>query len=177
MRRGIEATEEYAEVIQAVATLFERLRLQTAFVGNVALAGWLGGRMERGPVDVLAMITPERMRQVPMMASNNGFQVDSTEVEAALELDLVPMRYGGIRVHVLMATNALYGQMLAHSVEASVGETTVRIVNAEDLALLLLMAEDDQSVQTMVRDISELDVDALNRKLVSIGLAVRRVAR
>lgn len=133
--------------------------------------------MDEGAVDVLAMLSPERMRQVPVMASHNGFEVDSSEVEAAAELDLVPMRYDGIRVHVLMATNALYGQMLAGSVEASVEETSVRIVNAEDLALLHLMAEDDETVRTMMGQVPELDVEALNRKLDSIGLTRRRVVR
>ena len=75
MSREISAAETYADAIRALSALLDKLKLDHAFVGNVALSAWLGRRMESGSVDVLAVLTPERMNQVPMMASHHEFQV------------------------------------------------------------------------------------------------------
>lgn len=172
----VDASPAHAAAIRAISELLNTLKLQSAFVGDVALAAWLGKPVGSGSVDVLAVLTPERMRQVPMMASHRGFSVNSAEIERSEELDLIPLRYDNVRIHVLMATNALYGKMVQGSVEAQIDDATLRIVGAEDLALLLVMAEDEAALQELVAK-SGVDVGALNRRLISIGLAKRTLSR
>jgi hypothetical protein len=173
----IRAVPVHAEAIRAVADLLEALKLQSAFVGSVARAGWLGEPVESGSIDVLAILAPERMRQVPTMASHRGFRVDPQQVERGEELDLIPLSYKGVRIHVLMATNALYGRMIAPAVEARLDESSVRIVAAEDLALLLLVADDQTNLDRLLHTLPELDVESLNRKLAAIGLRGQQIVR
>ncbi|HUJ13597.1 MAG TPA: hypothetical protein VL284_07360, partial [Thermoanaerobaculia bacterium] len=68
-----------------------RLRIEWAFVGGVARAAWLGGAVDGGSIDVVALMKPEQKNQVAMMASNRGFRVDRDEIEQSEELDLVPL--------------------------------------------------------------------------------------
>lgn len=173
---AVDATPAHAAAIRAISELLDILKLQSAFVGDVALSAWLGKPVGSGSVDVLAVLTPERMRQVPMMASHRGFTVNPAEIERSEELDLIPLRFDDVRIHVLMATNALYGKMVAGGVQAQLGDAPLRIVGAEDLALLLVMAEDEAALLELVAK-SGVEIDALNRRLISIGLARRTISR
>lgn len=163
----IRASERYAAAIDQVAELLSKLKLDSAFVGGVARAAWLGTELDGGSIDVLALLTPEQKNQVAMMANNRGFQLDREEIDATEELDVIPMRHDGIRVHVLVASNALYGRMVAAAVTANANGRDIRVVAAEDLALLAIVAEDEEMLAGLQ---SHLDRDALNRKLISIGL-------
>ncbi|HEX8155539.1 MAG TPA: hypothetical protein VF698_20570, partial [Thermoanaerobaculia bacterium] len=82
---------------------------------------------------------------------------------------------GDVRVHVLVASNALYGRMLRSAVEATLGERTVRVAAAEDFALLTLMAEDDVTLHALA-GLPQFDRHGFNAKLVSIGLGERVIA-
>ena len=171
------ATERYGRAIDATADLLSRLRLEFLFVGDVARAAWLGSQVESGSLDVLALMAPQQKNQVAMMASNRGFRVDRDEVEQTEELDLVPLNFvdegGEIRVHVLVASNALYGRMVPAGVAATSGTREIRVAAAEDLALLLAVADDaaSQHDREMLIRLPEFDRPAYNRRLVSIGLA------
>ena len=118
MRRvqSVHASPRYGRAIAAAADLLTRLRLEFVFVGSVARSAWLGSRVDRGSLEVVALMTPEQKSQVAMMAGNRGFRVDREEVEDTAELDLIPMHFvdpeGEVRVHVLVASNALYGRMV-----------------------------------------------------------------
>jgi hypothetical protein len=184
-RRTINASEPYYAAIAAVDGLLGRLRTDRAFVGSVAESAWMGHRVEEGAVDVLVALAPEGRSQVPMMASNTGFTVDREEVQAAEELDLVPLRFGPseseIRIHVLIASNALYGTMIRDAVDAEAGGTPVRVIRAEDLALLLTVADDEVS-RIMRDELISLSGDSfelghLNERLTSIGLARKTINR
>jgi len=166
---AIRANEGYGAAIDAIAELLAKLKLQSAFVGSVARSAWLGSVVDRGSIDVLALLTPEQKNQVPMMANNRGFQVDRDEIEDSEELDLIPMKFEGIRVHVLVASNALYGRMVAGSVAAAAGEREIRVAAAEDLAILSMVGEDAAATDALVA-LPDFDRTALNRKLLSIGL-------
>jgi hypothetical protein len=175
----IRADARYARAIHATAELLSRLRLDFLFVGEVARAAWLGGEAARGSLDVIALMTPEQKNSVAMMASNRGFRVEQSEIDATVELDLVPLNFvdaeGDVRVHVLVASNALYGRMLRSAVEATLGERTVRVAAAEDFALLTLMAEDDVTLHALA-GLPQFDRHGFNAKLVSIGLGERVIA-
>ena len=158
-------TSRYEQTIDAVSELLTKLRLDFMFVGSVARAAWLGGSVERGSVDVVAVMQPQQKNQMAMMASNRGFNVDRDEVEQAEELDLVPLKFGDIRVHVLVATNALYATMVAAA--PRVGE--IKVAAREDLALLFALNEDFDAVHRLA-DSPSFDRDGYNRKLTSIGL-------
>lgn len=119
----IRATARYARAIEAVHELLSRLRLDFLFLGNVARSAWLDSEVATGSLDVLATMGPQQKNQVAMMASNRGFRVERDEVEASEELDIVPMRFDDIRIHVLVASNALYGRMVAGGVEAHLART------------------------------------------------------
>jgi len=183
--RTVEASEPYRATIAAVDDLLGRLRTERAFVGSVASAAWTGRRVESAAVDVLVALTPEGRSQVPMMASNRGFTVDRAELEAAEQLDLVPLRFGTgdseVRIHVLIASNALYGNMVRDAVQAVSGDVSIRVITAEDLALLLTVAEDETSTllrdEVIARTGREFQLDRLNNKLTSIGLARKTVHR
>jgi hypothetical protein len=169
----IRATARYSRAIHATAELLGRLKLDTMFVGNVARAAWLNVEMSSGAVDVLAVMTGQQKGQVAMMAANRGFRVERDEIEATEELDLIPLNFidpeGEVRVHVLLASNALYGRMVSVGIATEVDERTVKIPRAEDLALMLLMAEDQEAVQHLTA-LPEFDLQAFRERLASIGL-------
>jgi hypothetical protein len=114
----IAASPLYEQAIAAVADLLTRQRLAFVFAGSVARAAHLGAPIDGGSIDVIATMGPQQKNQVAMMASNRGFRVEREEIEAAEELDLIPMRFEGVRIHVLVASNALYGRMVADGVVA-----------------------------------------------------------
>jgi hypothetical protein len=161
----IAASPLYERAIAAVADLLTRQRLDFVFAGSVARAAHLGTPIEGGSVDVIATMGPQQKNQVAMMASNRGFRVEREEIEAAEELDLIPMRFEDVRVYVLVASNALYGRMVADGVAVE----EIRVPRAEDFALLLQMSSDVTSLMTLI-DSPEFDRGAYNRKLTSIGL-------
>ena len=166
---SLSATPPYAGAIRAVADLLTRLRIEHLFAGTVARAAWLGGDVARGSIDVIALLKPEQKNQVATMASNRGFRVDRDEVEQSEELDLIPLTFDDVRVHVLVATNALYGSMFAAAREASVDGVAIKVPSPEDAALLLALAEDEVGVRALT-SLAEFDRGAYNRKLSSIGL-------
>jgi hypothetical protein len=169
----IRATPRYARAIGAVAELLSRLRIDVLFAGGVARAAWLGGDVSRGSVDVIALLKPEQKSQVAMMAGNRGFRVDHDEVEQSEELDLVPLTFvdaeGDVRVHVLVATNALYGSMFAAAREAGVDGVAIKVPSPEDAALLLALSEDEVGLRALTSS-AGFDRAAYNRKLTAIGL-------
>jgi hypothetical protein len=175
---SIATTPRHGRALHATAELLAKLRLDFAFVGGVARAAWIGGEVT-GPIDVLALMTPQQKGQVAMMASNRGFRVDREEIEATEELDVVPLHFddpeGEVRVHVLVASNALYGRMFAGVREADFDGRTIRVVAAEDLALLLTMADDEAAVRRL-SSVADFDRHAYNERLASIGLAQMVIA-
>ncbi|HEU4521093.1 MAG TPA: hypothetical protein VFT12_03760 [Thermoanaerobaculia bacterium] len=174
--KPVRANERYGRAIEATAELLSRLRLDFLFVGSVARSAWLGSRVESGSLDVLALMAPQQKNQVAMMASNRGFRVDRGEVERTEELDLVPLNFsdsdGEVRVHILVASNALYGRMVSAGTAAGLGERQLKIAAAEDLALLLSVADDaaSQHDREMLIRLPEFDRRAYNGRLISIGL-------
>jgi hypothetical protein len=118
------------------------------------------------------MTAPQR-GQLTTMAANNGFRVSREEVEQSEELDLVPLNYsdseGEVRVHVLLATNALYARMFANSWEEQFGERTLKVPAPEDLALLLLMADDRPTLEALAQ-LPEFNRETFQQRLASIGL-------
>jgi hypothetical protein len=173
---AIRANARYSRAIDAVAELLGKLRIESLFVGNVARAAWLDSEVESGAVDVLALMNAPQKNQLAMMASNRGFRVDRDELEQAEELDLVPLNFideaGEVRVHVLLASNALYGRMIADGATTTFGERSVRVPRAEDLALLLLFADDEETMHGLTA-LPEFDRAAFQERLVSIGVAPR----
>jgi hypothetical protein len=99
--------------------------------------------------------------------------VERDELDATEELDLIPLNWvdeeGEVRVHVLMASNALYGRMVSAGIATDIEGRTVRIPRAEDLALMLLLAEDQEAVQHLTA-LPEFDLPAFRERLASIGL-------
>lgn len=170
---SIRAAARYNRAIHATAELLGKLRIETMFVGNVARAAWLGGEVESGAIDVLALMNAPQRGQLAMMASNRGFRVDRDELEQSEELDLVPINFidgeGEVRVHVLLASNALYGRMVTAGTQAVIDDREIRVPRAEDLALLLLFAEDEGTVKSLAV-LPEFDRAAFQERLVSIGL-------
>jgi len=148
------------------------------FVGSVARVAWLGGMIESGSIDVLALMQPQQQNQVAMMANNRGFRVDRDEIEQTEELDLVPLTWvdeeGDVRVHVLVASNALYARMFANARTIEIHSREIRVPAAEDVALLLSMSDEDDDVRVLAASES-FDRSAFNDKLVSIGLRERVV--
>jgi len=172
----IRATGRYSRAIHSVADLLDKLRIDAMFVGGVARSAWIGEEMTSGAVDLLALMNAPQKGQLAMMASNRGFRVEREELEQTEELDLVPLNFvdpdGEVRVHVLLATNALYGRMVAAGQEAMIDDRTVKVPRAEDLALMLLMAEDDDAVRTLTA-LPEFDLPAFRERLASIGLGAQ----
>lgn len=170
---SIRAAARYNRAIHATAELLGKLRIETMFVGNVARAAWLDGEVESGAIDVLALMNAPQRGQLAMMASNRGFRVDRDELEQSEELDLVPINFidgeGEVRVHVLLASNALYGRMVTAGTQAVIDDREIRVPRAEDLALLLLFAEDEGTVKSLAV-LPEFDRTAFQERLVSIGL-------
>ena len=180
----IAASPLYERAIAAVADLLSRQRLDYVFAGNVARAAHLGTPVDGGSIDVIATMGPQQMNQVAMMASHRGFRVERDEVEAAEELDLIPMHSDEVKVHVLVASNALYGRMVADGAVAGSqfpipgGDSgnrelgtgnSLKVPRSEDFALLLQMSNDVTSLMTLI-EAPGFDRDGYNRKLTSIGL-------
>lgn len=149
------------------------------FVGGVARSAWLGGKVERGSLDVLVLMNEQQKNQVAMMASNRGFRLEREEIAQSEELDLVPLNFidseGDVRVFVLLASNALYGRMFASRIPAlveSVESVEIQIAAAEDLALLLALADDEDSQRDreMLTLVPGFDRNGYNERLKSIGL-------
>ncbi len=176
--QNVHASPRYSRAIAAISDLLAKLRLEFIFVGTVARAAWLGSAVEDGALDVVVLMTPEQKNQVAMMANNRGFRVDRDEVEATAELDLVPLNFsdgegGEVRVHVLVASNALYGRMVAAGMTVSAGDRQIRVATAEDIALLLALSDDEESLLTVgaLFRLPDFDRAAYNSRLVSIGLS------
>lgn len=171
---AICASARYSQAIHATAELLTKLRIDAMFVGGVARAAWVGSEIESGAIDVLALMNGPQKNQVAMMAGNRGFRVDREELEQTDELDLIPLNYlvadGEVRVHVLLASNALYGRMVSAGVAAMVDEREIKVPRAEDLALLLLMSEDQETVAHLTT-LPEFDLAAFRERLSSIGLS------
>jgi len=165
----IAAGNRHAGVIRAVADLLSRLRLDFVFAGSIARAAHLGHPISSGSIDAIATMGPQQKNQLAMMANNNGFRVEREEIEAAEELDLVPMRFDETRVHVLVASNALYGRMVAEGVQAPFGDGTLKVPRMEDFALLLQMNNDVESLMSVIES-PEFDRASYNAKLSAIGL-------
>ena len=177
---AIRATARYSRALQGVATLLEKLKIDAMFVGGVARSAWFGEEMSAGAIDLLALMTAPQRNQLAMMASNRGFRIEREELESVEELDLVPMYFrddeGEVRVHVLLATNALYGRMIASAASAAFEERSLRIPRAEDFALLLLMGEDQEAVRVLT-SLPEFDLPAFRERLASIGLGGEAAAQ
>jgi hypothetical protein len=169
----IAANSRYGRAIRAVADLLTRLRAGFVFVGSVARSAYVGGLVNGAAIDVIAAVSSEQKGQVAMMASHRGFRVDRAETEASEELDLVPLKFidpeGDVRVHVLVASNALYGRMVAEGVETAFEELAVRVPRPEDYAILLQMSGDLSALEIVARS-PEFDRASYNRKVESIGL-------
>lgn len=155
--------------VDAVTELLTRLRLDFMFVGAVARAAWLGEETD-GAVDVVALMQPQQKNQVAMMAANRGFRVERQEVEESEELDLIPLHFGPTRVHVLVASNALYGRMFSAAQSRPLGGREVKVPAREDYALLLALADDFDTVRELSRQ-PEFDRTRYEQLLRSIGLS------
>lgn len=171
---AIRASARYSRAIHAIAELLEKLKIDSMFVGGAARSAWLDVEMDSGAVDVLALMAAPQRNQLAMMASHRGFRVEREEIEQAEELDLVPLNFideaeGDVRIHVLLASNALYGRMVAVAQPATIDDRAVRVPRPEDLALMLLMAEDEAAVQHLT-SLPEFDLAAFRERLASIGL-------
>ncbi|MGH9421642.1 MAG: hypothetical protein ACRD3J_16820 [Thermoanaerobaculia bacterium] len=168
----LRATPRHARAIEAVAELLSKLRIESMFVGSVARSAWLGGLIDSGSIDVLGLMQPQQKNQVAMMASNRGFRVDRDEIDAAEELDLIPLNWvddEDVRVHVLVASNALYARMFGTARIVELHNREIRVPSAEDVALLLSMSDERDDVRVLAAS-NEFDRRAFNDKLVSIGL-------
>jgi hypothetical protein len=169
----LHATPRHARAIEAVAELLSKLRIESMFVGSVARAAWLGGMIDNGSIDVLGLMQPQQKNQVAMMANNRGFRVDRDEIDQAEELDLIPLTWidddSDVRVHVLVASNALYARMFATARMIEFHNREIRVPAAEDLALLLSMSDEHDDVRILAAS-EQFDRRAFNDKLVSIGL-------
>jgi hypothetical protein len=167
---AIRASARHTRAIHSTAELLARLRVESVFVGSVARAAWLGDPIESGSIDALALMNAPQKNQLAMMASNRGYRVEPDEIEQSVELDLVPLNFvdeeGDVRVHVLLASNALYGRMVRDGVDVAQG---IRVPRAEDFALLVMMSEDDDAIRRM-RVLPGFDNAAFDERLVSIGL-------
>ena len=167
------ATPRHARAIEAVAELLTKLRIEAMFVGSVARSAWLGGLIDSGSIDVLGLMQPQQKNQVAMMASNRGFRVDAEELDQAEELDLIPLTWidseGDVRVHVLVASNALYARMFATARKVEFHSLEIRVPAAEDVALLISMSDDRDDVR-LLASTDQFDRGAFNDKLISIGL-------
>jgi len=172
----LRATPRHVRAIESVAELLSKLRIESMFVGSIARAAWLGGLVESGSIDVLALMQPQQKNQVAMMANNRGFRVDRDEIDAAEELDLIPLTWvdneGDVRVHVLVASNALYARMFASARTIEIHNREIRVPAAEDVALLLSMSDENDDVRILAAS-EQFDRRAFNDKLVSIGLRER----
>ncbi len=161
----MEVSPRYGRAIDAIHELLSKLRIESIFVGGIARAAWLGGIVEGGSIDVVALMQPQQKNQVAMMASNRGFRVDREEIEQSEELDLIPLHFDDVRIHVLVASNALYAKMIGAA--RIVGN--LKVASPEDLALLLTLSEDAAAVQQLM-SAPDFDRARYNETLMSIGL-------
>jgi hypothetical protein len=170
---AIRASARHALAIHATSELLDKQRIEAMFVGAVARSAWLGEEVVSGPIDLVALMNAPQKNQVAMMASHRGFRVEKEEIEQAEELDLIPLNFvhgeGDVRVHVLLASNALYGRMVAAALPATIDQRSVQVPRAEDLALLSLVAEDPATVSRL-SDLPGFDRTAFRDRAVSIGL-------
>jgi hypothetical protein len=171
---AIRATPRYARAIKATAELLETMRADAMFVGSVARSAWLGGdEITSGSIDVLALLNATQRGQLAMMASNRGFRAEREELEQSEELDLVPLYFGDpegdVRVHVLLATNALYARMFGSTWTETLEEQPVRVPAPEDLALMSLLGNDRGTLDRL-EALAEFDRAAFRDRLASIGL-------
>jgi hypothetical protein len=166
---AVEASPQHAQAIEAIGNLLTTLRLEFMFVGEVARVAWLGGSIDSGPVDVVAAMQPQQKSQIVMMAHNHGFGVEREEIDAAEELDLVPLTFGGVRIHVLVASNALYARMIRDAWEERFGGKDWRVPAREDLAILLALGDQDDALRNVIA-LPEFDRELYNEKVTSIGL-------
>lgn len=173
---AIRASARHSRAIHSTAELLTKLRVESIFVGSVARSVWLGEEIQRGSIDALALMNAPQKQQLAMMASHRGYRVEREEIEQTEELDLVPLNFvddeGDVRVHVLLASNALYGRMVASGVAV---DGNVRVPRVEDLALLLMMSDDHDAVAKL-RARPEFDHGAFDERLIAIGLGAQ-VAR
>lgn len=172
----IRATARHMRAAHAAWELLGKLRVEAMFVGAVARSAWLGDPVSGGAIDILAMMNAPQKGQLAMMAGHRGFRVEREELEQTEELDLVPLHHvdaedgpDEVRVHVLLATNALYGRIMGRGEEAALEDRTVRIPAAEDLALLLLMGEERQALERLMAH-PRFDAAVWQERLTSIGL-------
>jgi hypothetical protein len=161
----MDINPRYARAIEAIKELLSRLKIESMFVGSVARAAWLGGGIDGGSIDVVALMQPQQKSQVAMMASNRGFRVERDEVDQSEELDLIPLHFADVRIHVLVASNALYAKMITAA--RTIGD--LRVASREDLALLLTLGEDPSSVRELM-SAADFDHVRYNERLLSIGL-------
>ena len=168
----IDVSERMARAVDAAAELLSKLRLDAMFVGGVARAAWLGGSLDGGPVDVVAVMSPEQKNQVAMMASHRGFRVEREEIERSEELDLIPLHFESVRVHVLVASNALYARMVRGAQNVRLGERELKVPAAEDLALLLTLAEDFESVERL-KEHPQFAQERFREMMTAVGLGER----
>jgi hypothetical protein len=161
----MDINPRYARAMEAVGDLLTRLRIEWIFVGGVARAAWLGGAIDGGSIDVVALMQPQQKNQVAMMASNRGFVVDRDEVDRSEELDLIPLHFADVRIHVLVASNALYSKMIG----AGKIVKELRVASREDLALLLTLGEDAAGAQQLI-SAPDFDRERYNETLLAIGL-------
>lgn len=169
----IRATPRYARALNATAELLEAMRIEVMYVGNVARVAWLDGELGAGAIDLLALMNAPQRGQLAMMAANRGFRVERQEMEQSEELDLVPLNFvdaeGDVRVHVLLATNALYARMFSNTWTEGFGGRALKVPAPEDLALMLLMADDDETVKALTA-LPEFNRENFRERLASIGL-------
>lgn len=169
----IRATPRYARALEATAELLDRLQVEVMFVGNVARAAWLDGEIGSGAIDLLALMNAPQRGQLAMMAANRGFRVEREEMEQTEELDLVPLNFmddeGEVRVHVLLATNALYARMFKNTWSETFANRSIKVPAPEDLALMLLMSDDNDTVRALTA-LPEFNRDTFRERLTSIGL-------
>jgi hypothetical protein len=161
----MDINPRYSRAIEAVTELLSKLRIEWMFVGGVARAAWLGGAIEGGSIDIVALMQPQQKNQVAMMASNRGFRVDRDEVEQSEELDLIPVHFADVRIHVLVASNALYARMITAAQIVS----DLRVASREDLALLLTLGEDVSGARELM-SAPDFDLGRYNETLLAIGL-------
>ena len=176
---AVRATPRFARAIHATADLLGKLRIEAIFVGSIARSAWLGTDVSGGSVDLLALMNAPQKNQLAMMASNRGFRVERSEIEQSEELDLVPLNFvdaeGDVRVHVLLASNALYWRMVSGGRAAQIEEREIRVATAEDLALMLLVAEEGPAVRRLMM-LPDFDRDAFNERLASIGIVEKVIS-
>lgn len=163
------------------AALLRQVEAPYAFVGDVALNAWLDRPHNGHTVDVVTLLG-DRPTSLLAAAGEAGLTFDEREIARCEELDLIPLRFDGrsdsVRIHLLLATNALYGRMIQSAVEGEVEGTWVRVVSAEDLALLLSISGTEESARSLEELTTapgvNFDHERFRRMLTMIGIAGAR---